>query len=75
MGVPPSGVQGRAPGRAPGYGSAEPLWRAIAVFRFASLGYAALLVILNRGQYVRFGWAWVVIAAMTAWTVWPARSA
>jgi signal transduction histidine kinase len=57
------------PGRAPGHGSAEPLWRAIAVFRFASLGYAALLVILNRDQYVRFGWAWVVIAAMTAWTV------
>ena len=69
MGVPPSGVPGRLPGRAPGHGSAEPLWRAIAVFRFASLGYAALLVTLNRGQYVRFGWAWVVIAAMTAWTV------
>src|SRR5690348_13816898 len=65
MGVPPSGVRGQAPG----HGSAEPLWRAIAVFRFASLGYAALLVILNRGQYVRFGWAWAVIAAMTAWTV------
>jgi signal transduction histidine kinase len=69
MGVPPSGVQGRLPGHAPGHGSAEPLWRAIAVFRFASLGYAALLVILNRDQYARFGWAWVVIAAMTAWTV------
>src|SRR5689334_1616129 len=69
MGVPPSGVPGRLPGRAPGHGSAEPLWRAIAVFRFASLGYAALLVILNRDQYVRFGWAWVVIATMTAWTV------
>jgi signal transduction histidine kinase len=63
--VPPSGVQGPPPGN----GSAEPLWRAIAVFRFASLGYAALLAILNRDHYMRFGWAWAVIAAMTAWTV------
>jgi signal transduction histidine kinase len=59
MGVPPS---------PPSSGSAEPLWRAIAVFRFASLGYAALLLILNRADYARFGWAWAVIAAMTAWT-------
>jgi signal transduction histidine kinase len=50
------------------HGSAEPLWRAIAVFRFASLGYAALLTILNRADYARLGWAWVVIAVMTAWT-------
>ena len=63
MGVPPSGVQGRLPGRAPRNGSAEPLWRAIAVFRFAGLGYAALLAILNRDHYMRFGWAWAVIAA------------
>ena len=62
-------VVGPLPGRTPGHGSAEPLWRAIAVFRFASLGYAALLAILNRVYYVRFGWAWAVIAAMTAWTV------
>jgi signal transduction histidine kinase len=50
------------------HGSAEPLWRAIAVFRFASLGYAALLTVLNRADYARLGWAWVVIAVMTAWT-------
>ena len=50
--------------------SAEPLWRAIAVFRFASLGYAVLLTaVINRADYARLGWAWVVIAAMTAWTV------
>lgn len=53
----------------PSHGSAEPLWRAIAVYRFASLGYAALLTILNRGDYIRLGWAWAVIAVMTAWTV------
>jgi signal transduction histidine kinase len=49
--------------------SAEPLWRAIAVYRFASIGYAVLLVVINRADYSRPGWAWVVIAAMTAWTV------
>jgi uncharacterized protein DUF5931 len=50
------------------HGSAEPLWRAIAVYRFASLGYAVLLAIVNRGHYARFDWAWVVIVVMTAWT-------
>ena len=50
--------------------SAEPLWRAIAVFRFASLGYAVLLIaVINRADYARLGWAWAVIAVMTAWTV------
>jgi signal transduction histidine kinase len=50
--------------------SGEPLWRAIAVFRFAGLGYAVLLTaVVNRSAYVRLGWAWAVIAVMTAWTV------
>jgi hypothetical protein len=50
--------------------SAEPLWRAIAVFRFAGLGYAVLLTaVINRAEYARLGWAWVVIAVMTAWTI------
>src|SRR5258707_11006133 len=50
--------------------SAEPLWRAIAVYRFAGLGYAVLLTaVINRGSYSRLGWAWAVIAVMTAWTV------
>jgi len=50
--------------------SAEALWRAIAVFRFASLGYAALLLgVINSDRYSRPGWAWAAIAAMTAWTV------
>ena len=51
-----------------GVASAEPLWRAIAVYRFASIGYAVLLVVINRADYSRPGWAWVVIAVMTAWT-------
>jgi signal transduction histidine kinase len=52
-----------------GHRSSEPLWRAIAVFRFASLGYAVLLLVINRADYSRPDWAWVVIAVMTAWTV------
>ena len=47
---------------------AEPLWRAIAVYRFASIGYAVLLAVINRADYSRPGWAWVVIAVMAAWT-------
>ena len=46
----------------------EPLWRAIAVFRFASLGYAVLLAAVFRADYSRPDWAWAVIAVMTAWT-------
>jgi signal transduction histidine kinase len=51
-------------------GSSEPLWRALAVFRFASVGYAALrLAVIDRADYSRPGWAWAVIAVMTVWTV------
>jgi len=51
-------------------GSSEPLWRAIAIFRFASLGYAALrLAVIDRGDYSRPDWAWVVIGVMTVWTI------
>jgi signal transduction histidine kinase len=50
--------------------SSEPLWRAIAVFRFASVGYAALrLALVDRDYYSRPDWAWAVIALMAAWTV------
>ena len=51
-------------------GSAEPLWRALAVFRFASLGYAMLrLGVIDRTAYSRPGWAWAVIGVMTVWTI------
>jgi signal transduction histidine kinase len=50
--------------------SSEPLWRALAVFRFASLGYAMLrLGVIDRSVYSRPGWAWAVIGVMTVWTV------
>ena len=50
-------------------GLQAPLWRAIAVFRFASLGYAAVLLVALRGDYSHWYWAWGVLAVMTAWTV------
>jgi signal transduction histidine kinase len=46
-----------------------PLWRSIAVFRFASLAYAAVVLVIRHQYYVYWGWAWAVIAAMAAWTV------
>lgn len=45
------------------------LWRAIAAFRFASLGYAAILLVVSSGEYRRLPLAWVVLAGMVAWTV------
>lgn len=44
------------------------LWRSIAVFRFASLAYAAALIAVGSASYSRPGWAWAVLAAMAAWT-------
>ena len=50
--------------------SAEALWRAIAVFRIASLGYAALLIgVINKADYERPDWAWAAFAAMAVWTL------
>jgi signal transduction histidine kinase len=50
--------------------SSEPLWRALAAFRFASVGYAAVrLAFIDRTEYSRPDWAWAVIAVMAAWTV------
>jgi signal transduction histidine kinase len=50
--------------------SSEPLWRALAVFRFVSVGYAALrLGTVDQAEYSRPDWAWAVIAVMALWTV------
>jgi signal transduction histidine kinase len=46
-----------------------PLWRSIAVFRGASLAYAAFLLVVGRANYAHLAWAWVVLAAMAAWTL------
>ncbi|MEU8173736.1 DUF5931 domain-containing protein [Microbispora hainanensis] len=45
-----------------------PFWRAIAVFRVASLAYAALLV-LRAGGYARPAVAWAIVGVMAVWTV------
>ena len=54
-------------------GLQAPLWRAIGAFRFASLAYAALLLVLDRANYSHLPWAWTVLAAMVAWTVISVR--
>ncbi|HEY7145258.1 MAG TPA: DUF5931 domain-containing protein [Streptosporangiaceae bacterium] len=50
------------------------LWRAIAAFRFASLGYAAILLVVNHGNYRHLLWAWGAVAGMTAWTVYTTHA-
>lgn len=45
--------------------SSEPLWRSLAVFRFVSVGYAALrLGTVDQSEYSRPDWAWAVIAVL-----------
>lgn len=45
------------------------LWRAIAAFRFASLAYAAILLVVDASEYGRLAFAWAVLAGMAGWTV------
>jgi signal transduction histidine kinase len=46
-----------------------PLWRALAVFRFATLAYAVALGISNVGRYQRPTAGWAVMAVMAGWSV------
>lgn len=47
----------------------EPLWRAIAIYRAASLAYAvALVATIDRHNYSRLDWAWAALGAMAVWT-------
>lgn len=50
----------------PGY--EEPWWRALAVFRVFSVGYAAVLLVLARDDYAHVMASWLVLAALAAWT-------
>ncbi|MGX6605870.1 MacS family sensor histidine kinase [Micromonosporaceae bacterium Da 78-11] len=50
-------------------GLQTPLWRAIAVYRIASLVYVTVLVISNVGDYQRPVLAWPVLALTAGWTV------
>jgi signal transduction histidine kinase len=45
------------------------MWRALAVFRFAALSYAAALVAWRSGRYEHPAAGWAVLACMVAWTV------
>src|SRR5512139_3881684 len=45
-----------------------PFWRAVAVFRVASLVYAALLIVRNHDDYLHPAGGWTVLAVMAAWT-------
>jgi signal transduction histidine kinase len=45
-----------------------PLWRAIAVYRVAALGYAAILLANGDAAYVHPLLGWAFIAGMAAWT-------
>jgi signal transduction histidine kinase len=46
-----------------------PLWRALAVFRIASLVYVAGTVVNNFSEYARPVLAWPVLALTAAWTI------
>ncbi|GAA2406805.1 DUF5931 domain-containing protein [Actinomadura vinacea] len=46
------------------------LWRAVAVYRWLSLGYAALLIAMGFGEYAHPLGGWAVLAVMTVWTAY-----
>ncbi|GAA1747531.1 MacS family sensor histidine kinase [Streptomonospora arabica] len=62
-------ASGRGDGRPSGpTGLSTPLWRAIAVFRAASVGYAVFLMVQYLDLLARPWAAWGVLCAMAAWT-------
>ncbi|MDS1268704.1 DUF5931 domain-containing protein [Lipingzhangella sp. LS1_29] len=53
----------------PPHGFDVPLWRGIAAFRIASLGYVVVLVIQHHQLLARPWVAWALVVVMVAWTV------
>ncbi|WP_018350768.1 MacS family sensor histidine kinase [Longispora albida] len=51
-------------------GLEAPLWRALAVFRFAALAYPPAILVLNRDRLSYPVVAWLTLAAMAAWSAW-----
>jgi signal transduction histidine kinase len=47
---------------------AEPMWRALAIFRMTALAWAAILIVRDFRAYAHPQAAWPVLAVMTAWT-------
>ena len=52
-----------------GSGLEVPLWRAVTVFRIATLAYALAVMATQGGTYVRPVWGWAVMVMMTLWTL------
>ncbi|WP_242901910.1 MacS family sensor histidine kinase [Actinomadura terrae] len=53
-----------------GQGLEVALWRAVAVYRVAALGYAAVVIAMNYDGYARPWGGWAVLAVMAAWTAY-----
>jgi signal transduction histidine kinase len=52
-----------------GSGLEGPLWRAVTVFRIATLAYAVAVMATQGGTYVRPAWGWAVMGLMALWTL------
>lgn len=52
-----------------GSGLEVPLWRAVAVFRIATLAYAVAMMATQGATYLRPALGWAVMGAMTLWTL------
>src|SRR4051794_40912249 len=64
----------RRPGNVSGPGRSvavvvEQLWRAVGLFRFATLGYAAVLILRDHDVYAHPARAYVALAVMAAWSL------
>ena len=59
----------RGDGPAPTGTLSVPLWRAIAVFRFAALGYVLVLYVRNAADYAHPFLAAPVLLGMIVWTI------
>ena len=46
-----------------------PLWRAVTVFRIATLAYAVAMMATRGGTYLRPAWGWVDMGMMALWTL------
>jgi len=68
--VPERSIDGRGGQHGAPPGSLQvPLWRSIAVFRFAALAYVAVLALNNLGDYAHPAAGVVVLLVMAGWTV------
>ncbi|MGI5214603.1 MacS family sensor histidine kinase [Plantactinospora sp. CA-290183] len=70
LGVPEPSIAARGPGSAaPAPSLQAPLWRSIAVYRFAALAYVAVLTLRNLNEYAHPVAAVAVLLLMAGWSV------